>query len=85
MKLIRTRTATRRSGDDYQDLVAAGAMLRFLENPSLYQWIKLDAIEGGKLDDVVALSGSIPVATVFNVNRNERLPAVSHRTTGSRV
>ena len=55
MTLRRTRTATRRSGDDYQDLVAAGAMVRFLENPSLYQWIKLEAIEAGKLDDVVAL------------------------------
>ena len=30
-------------------------------------------------------NGSIPVATVFNVNRNERLLAVSYRTTGSRV
>ena len=29
--------------------------------------------------------GSIPVATVLNVNRNERLLAVSYRTTGSRV
>ena len=51
----RTRTATRRSGDDYQDLVAAAVMLRFLENPSLYLWIKLEAAEAGKLDDVVAL------------------------------
>ena len=51
----RTRTATRRSGDDYQDLVAAAAMLRVLENPSLYRWIKLEAAEAGKLDDVVAL------------------------------
>ena len=31
------------------------------------------------------MCGSIPVATVFNVNRNERLLAVSYRTTGSRV
>ncbi len=33
----------------------------------------------------VANLGSIPVATVFNVNRNKRLLAVSYRTTGSRV
>jgi len=32
-----------------------------------------------------AICGSIPVATVFNVNRNKRLLAVSYRTTGSRV
>ena len=55
MVLSRTRTATRRSGDDYQDLVAAKTMLNFLKNPSLYQWIKLEAREAGKLDDIVAL------------------------------
>ena len=55
MALSRTRTATRRSGDDYQDLVAAKTMLTFLKNPSLYQWIKLEAREAGKLDDVVVL------------------------------
>ncbi len=32
-----------------------------------------------------AYLGSIPVATVSNVNRNERLLAVSYRTTASRV
>lgn len=55
MTLRRTRTATRRSGDDYQDLVAAKAMLTFLRNPSLFRWIKLEAREAGKLDDVVVL------------------------------
>ena len=55
MVLNRTRTATRRSGDDYQDLVAAKKMLAFLNNPSLYQWIRLEAREAGKLDDVVVL------------------------------
>ena len=55
MALSRTRTATRRSGDDYQDLVAAKTMLTFLKNPSLYRWIKLEAREAGKLDDVVVL------------------------------
>ena len=55
MALRRTRTATRRSGDDYQDLVAAKTMLTFLKNPSLYRWIKLEAREAGKLDDVVVL------------------------------
>ena len=55
MVVNRTRTATRRSGDDYQDLVAAKKMLAFLNNPSLYQWIRLEAREAGKLDDVVVL------------------------------
>ena len=55
MVLSRTRTATRRFGDDYQDLVAAKTMLTFLKNPSLYRWIKLEAREAGKLDDVVVL------------------------------
>ena len=55
MTSSRTRTATRRSGDDYQDLVAAKTMLNLLKNPSRYQWIKLEAREAGKLDDVVAL------------------------------
>ena len=54
----------------------------------LYVFTKL----GDPCDEVVVvgglvpyLLGSIPVATVFNVNRNERLLAVSYRTTGSRV
>ena len=55
MALRRTRTATRRSGDDYQDLVAAKVMLSFLKHPSLYRWIKLEAREAGKLDDVIVL------------------------------
>ena len=57
MALRRTRTATRRSGDDYQDLVAAKVMLSFLKYPSLFRWIKLEAREAGKLDDVVGLRG----------------------------
>ena len=55
MALRRTPSAARRSGDDYQDLVAARAMLAFLKSPSRYRWIKLEAREAGKLDDVVVL------------------------------
>ena len=52
----RTRTATRRSGDDYQDLVAIESLLRVLKHPSRYEWVKLEAREAGKLDDVLVLS-----------------------------
>ena len=52
MTLARTRTAARRSGDDYQDLVAAEALLRVLRQPSRYRWVKLEAREAGRLDDV---------------------------------
>lgn len=51
----RTRTAARRSGDDYQDLVAADALLRVLRHPSRYRWVKFEAREAGKLDDVIVL------------------------------
>ena len=50
-----TRTGVRRSGDDYQDLVAAETLLCVLKHPSRYRWVKLEAREGGKLDDVLAL------------------------------
>ena len=49
------------------------------------QTIPLFASDEGEDDDGESIRGSIPVATVFNVNRNERLLAVSYRTTGSRV
>ncbi len=50
-----TRSATRRSGDAYQDLVAAEVILEFLRHPSRYEWVKLEVREAGKLDDVLAL------------------------------
>ncbi len=50
-----TRTAARRSGDDYQDLVAADVLLRVLKHPSRYRWVKFEAREAGKLDDVIVL------------------------------
>ena len=51
----RTRTAARRAGDDYQDLVAAEALLHVLKHPSRYRWVKLEAREAGRLDDVLVL------------------------------
>ena len=50
-----TRSGARRSGDDYQDLVAAECMLSVLHHPSRYRWLKLEAREAGKLDDVLIL------------------------------
>ncbi len=51
----RTRTGARRAGDDYQDLVAADALLRVLRHPSRYRWVRFEAREAGKLDDVIVL------------------------------
>ncbi len=51
----RTRVGAARSGFDYQDLVAAESFIRVLERPSRYRWVKLEAKEAGKLDDVVVL------------------------------
>ena len=50
-----TRTGARRSGDDYQDLVAAKTLLGLLRHPSRYRWVKFEAREAGKLDDVLVL------------------------------
>ena len=55
MRQYRTRTGARRSGDDYQDLVAAEALLRLLKHPSRYRWVKFEAREAGRLDDVLVL------------------------------
>ena len=55
MRQRRTRTGARRSGDDYQDLVAAKALLRVLKHPSRYRWVKFEAREAGTLDDVLVL------------------------------
>ncbi len=50
-----TRARTIRYGIDYQDLVAAEAMLQILKHPSRYKWVKLEVREAGKLDDVLVL------------------------------
>ena len=55
MRQRRTRTGARRSGDDYQDLVAAKALLRILKHPSRYLWVKFEDREAGTLDDVLVL------------------------------
>lgn len=50
-----TRSGTLRYGFDYQDLVAAEAMLQILRHPARYEWVKLEVREAGKLDDVLVL------------------------------
>jgi len=50
-----TRTGVRRSGDDYQDIIAIDVMVEMLEHPDRYQWVQVEADDYGALDDVVAL------------------------------
>ncbi len=50
------RSGVRRSGDDYQDLLALELVVDWLEHPDRYQWIRLEANDfAGSLDDVTAL------------------------------
>lgn len=50
-----TRTGVRRSGDDYQDVIAIDVMVEMLEHPDRYQWVQVEADDFAALDDVVAL------------------------------
>lgn len=50
-----TRSGVRRSGDDYQDIVALDVLVEMLEHPERYHWIRVEADDLGALDDVVAL------------------------------
>ncbi len=50
-----TRTGARRSGDDYQDIVALDLLVEALEHPERYEWLRVEADDFGFLDDVVAL------------------------------
>ncbi len=54
MPLGLTRTGARRSGDDYQDLVAMEVLVEFLETPKEYEWVEVETDDAGSLDDVVA-------------------------------
>ncbi len=47
-----TRTGARRSGDDYQDVVALDVFVEWLEHPERFQRAKLEADDSGFLDDV---------------------------------
>ena|SRR5450756_1228764 len=48
-----TRSGVRRSGDDYQDLVALELLLDMLEHPERFAWAEVEADDSGALDDVV--------------------------------
>lgn len=66
MKSKYGRTGIRRSGDDYQDIIALETMVDFLEHREKYRWIRVEADDKGFLDDVVALrnDGSFEVKQV---------------------
>src|SRR5881227_3346304 len=49
------RSGTRRAGDDDQDALAVDICVDWLEHPSKYGWIELEASGAGALDDVVAM------------------------------
>jgi hypothetical protein len=53
-----SRSAARRSGDSYQDIVAADLMVDELLNPGKYRWIKLENEQGKFLDDITAELGN---------------------------
>lgn len=53
-----TRSGVRRSGDYVQDLVALENMIKMLEQPKRFKYIKVEADEVGYLDDVVALNSN---------------------------
>lgn len=50
-----TASGVRRYGDDYQDAIALELLVEFLEHPSRYEWVRVEADDKGVLDDVVAL------------------------------
>ena len=51
-----SRSGARRSGDDYQDLIAIEVMLEFLESPQSFSAVAFEVVEKGSLDDVVRYS-----------------------------
>ena len=66
-----TRTGARRSGDDYQDIVALDILVEWLEHPDRFRSIQLEDDSTGALDDVVARlsDGSMVVRQVkFSTN-----------------
>src|SRR5690348_7719572 len=48
-----TASGARRTGDEYQDLQSAEVLIEWLENPELYNWVRLEAMNGS-LDDIQA-------------------------------
>jgi hypothetical protein len=50
----RTRSGTRREGDDYQDYLAIDLLLKWLGSNEEYKWFKVEADDALYLDDVTA-------------------------------
>lgn len=48
-----TASGARRSGDEYQDLQSAEILIEWLERPTLYRLVRLEAMDGS-LDDIQA-------------------------------
>src|SRR2546423_242174 len=46
------RSGPRRSGDDYQDIVALGCLLDWLDAPDRYVALTVEDAESGVLDDI---------------------------------
>jgi hypothetical protein len=61
-----TRSGTRRSGDEYQDVQAISKIIEWLKNVDRYQWMRLEADKSGYLDDIHAMhtDGTLEVAQV---------------------
>ena len=55
MDSIYTRSGARRSGDDYQDIVALETIVDFLEHKDRYEYIFVEAPDKGSLDDIVCV------------------------------
>lgn len=52
---IYTRVGVLRLGYEYQDLIALDILIDWIEHPTRYKWVRVEADEAGYLDDVVAL------------------------------
>jgi hypothetical protein len=48
-----TASGARRTGDEYQDLQSSEVLIQWLEQPDLYRWVRLEAMDGS-LDDIQA-------------------------------
>jgi hypothetical protein len=55
MDSLYTRSGARRSGDDYQDIVALETIVDFLEHKDRYNYILVEAPDMGSLDDIVCV------------------------------
>jgi len=62
-----SRSGARRSGDDYQDLIAIEVMLELLESPQSFSAVSFEVTEKGSLDDVVRYSADSQHTDLYQV------------------